>query len=98
MLMPDHVHLFCAPGIMDYPALGNWVSFWKSIAASIWPDHTVGKVWQKDFWDTQLRRGDSYAEKWEYVRMNPVRKELVRESADWPFQGEMNQLAWHDEV
>ncbi len=92
------MHFFCAPGITDYPALGKWVSYWKSLAAAVWPDQPVGKVWQRDFWDTQLRRGDSYAEKWEYVRMNPVRKGLVRESNQWPYQGEMNQLVWHGEV
>jgi len=50
--------------------------------------------WQSDCWDTQIRSGTHYHEKWEYVRLNPVRKELVEESDDWPWQGELNVLRW----
>ena len=52
------------------------------------------KLWQRDVWDTQLRNGNHYDEKWEYVRMNPVRKELVSEPDEWSFQGELNELQW----
>ncbi|MCX7916496.1 MAG: hypothetical protein N3A53_09385, partial [Verrucomicrobiae bacterium] len=54
------------------------------------------ELWQRDFWDTQLRRGESYSAKWEYVRYNPVRAGLVSDPADWPYQGELNILEWHD--
>jgi hypothetical protein len=49
-------------------------------------------LWQRDFWDTQLRSSDSYEQKWEYVRYNPVRHKLCLMAADWPFQGEIHQL------
>jgi hypothetical protein len=48
----------------------------------------------RDFWDTQLRRQESYDSKWEYVISNPVRAGLVKEPNDWPFQGELNVLPW----
>jgi REP element-mobilizing transposase RayT len=51
-------------------------------------------LWQRDGWDTQLRSGELYHEKWEYVRMNPVRKLLTDDPAKWPFQGELNELLW----
>jgi REP element-mobilizing transposase RayT len=51
-------------------------------------------LWQRDVWDTQLRSGVHYAEKWDYVRCNPVRKELVHAPDEWPFQGELNVLRW----
>ena len=53
-------------------------------------------IFQRDQWDTQLRTGESYASKWEYVRNNPVRKCLVARADDWPYQGELNILQWHD--
>ena len=53
-------------------------------------------IWQRDVWDRQLRRGDSYRDKWEYVRNNPVRHGLVECAEDWPYQGELNVLMWHD--
>jgi len=46
------------------------------------------------FLDTQLRRGESYDAKWDYVVANPVRAGLVSKSEDWPYQGEMNVLTW----
>ena len=30
--------------------------------------------------------------------MNPVRKRFVDESDGWLYQGELNQLMWHDAV
>jgi REP element-mobilizing transposase RayT len=53
------------------------------------------KLWQRDFWDRQLRSGDSYSEKWDYVHHNPVRASLVTEPDEWKFQGEMSVLRWH---
>ncbi len=48
----------------------------------------------RDFWDTQLRKEESCAEKWLYVVENPVRAGLVTRSSDWPYQGEMHSLNW----
>ena len=42
----------------------------------------------------QLRRAESYDQKWRYVIDNPVRAGLVEVTEDWPFQGEMNSLDW----
>lgn len=45
-------------------------------------------------WDTRLRRSENYQEKWHYLRENPVRKGLVQDSTDWPYQGTLNVLPW----
>src|SRR5690606_33262793 len=37
LLMPDHLHLFCSPGLRSAPPLMQWVAFWKSRAATDWP-------------------------------------------------------------
>jgi REP element-mobilizing transposase RayT len=95
VLMPDHLHFFCSPGTSPPESLTAWMRFWKSHAAQRWPDGTRS-VWQRDFWDTQLRSGESYAAKWQYVRENPVRAGLVEHPDDWPFQGELFPLDWHD--
>lgn len=96
ILMPDHIHLFCSPVGQEYPALTTWVQYWKSLSARAWPDRDAGKVWQRDFLDTQLRKSENYTEKWHYVMNNPVRAELVDASSQWPYQGELNELFWHD--
>lgn len=96
MIMPDHIHLFCSPVGLEYPPLKTWVTYWKSLSARTWPDKKAGKVWQRDFWDTQLRKGESYTEKWHYVVNNPVRAGLVEEALKWPYQGEICELQWHE--
>ena len=50
--------------------------------------------WQTDCWDTQMRNGDHYREKWLYVRNNPVRENLVETADQWPFQGELHAIQW----
>ena len=42
-----------------------------------------------DFFNHILRGDESYAEKWNYVRDNPVRAGLVRTADEWPYQGEI---------
>jgi len=96
VVMPDHVHLFCAPNSLQPVPLEQWVHLWKSRVSRRWPRPAEQPVWQKSFWDSQLRRGDNYSNKWEYVRQNPVRHGLAVKADHWAFQGELNVLDWHD--
>ena len=50
--------------------------------------------WQPGFFDHLLRHGESYAEKWEYVRQNPVRAGLASYPDDWLYQGEIVRLEY----
>lgn len=92
-VMPDHVHFFCSPGSWPPPPLRGWMAFWKNGMSRGFPALTL---WQRDFRDTQLRKEESYAAKWEYVRHNPVRHGLVDRADNWPYQGELHRLEWHD--
>ena len=135
VVMPDHIHFFCAPGTWPPYDFHKWMSFVKSTISRTFPlplrnqiedlvrmregaapsaprtAHTevrppdvarteprppMHHLFQMQCWDTQLRTSDSYAQKWEYVRNNPVRKGLCEKADDWPYQGELNVLAWHD--
>ena len=90
VVMPDHVHFFC----MAQPSgakrgLAQFVGQWKQ-----WTSKRLSRemslqepVWQPGFFDHVLRSRESYAEKWAYVRDNPVRAKLVEEWSDWPWQG-----------
>jgi putative transposase len=91
LLMPDHLHLFCAPRDLTV-TLQRWVSYWKREFSCL---HLLDAgAWQRDFWDTRLRRGENYSQKWNYVRENPVRKKLAKQPEDWLFQGQLNVLPW----
>ncbi len=92
VVMPDHIHLFCAPATSPAEPLKQWVKYWKALISLSWPRPKEQPIWQREFWDTQLRRAQSYESKWNYVVQNPVRAGLVTCAEDWPFQGELNIL------
>lgn len=85
IILPDHIHLFVR-GNADF-VLTDWVRLLKrrlSKALEISLPH-----WQEGFFDHIIRNSESYAEKWHYVRENPVRHGLVAQADDWPWQGEV---------
>jgi REP element-mobilizing transposase RayT len=93
VIMPDHVHFFCAPG-NDAKDLSIIMKFWKE-----WTSKKIKKecgrdgcIWQKEFFDHLLRNEESYVQKWDYVLKNPVRAGLVNEASKWPWQGEIEIL------
>ncbi len=85
LLMPDHCHLFVR-GNANF-SLGQWVKGLKR--ALQMPASGVTQHWQTGFMDHLLRNDESYRQKWLYVKENPVRAGLVKDSAGWPFQGEI---------
>ncbi len=96
LLMPDHIHLFCSPRSGMHHSLSQWVRYWKSIYTQKSNRETglQKTVWQRDYWDTQLRNNEKYAEKWQYVTNNSVRAGLVTNTEAWPYQGELNVLEY----
>jgi putative transposase len=96
VILPDHIHLFCAPNTFQPEPLKNWISFWKNQVTRAWPNRDQVPIWQPEYWDRQLRRGESYGEKWAYVESNPVRHGYVARADEWPYRGELNVLEWHD--
>lgn len=93
VIMPDHVHLFCAPN-SDF-SVRSWADYWKTQVARRWPTRHGGELLQRDGWDTQMRSGQMYSEKWDYMLDNPVRAGLCPTPEEWQFQGELNRLEWH---
>jgi putative transposase len=89
VFMPNHIHLFCGPATNPSQPLKQWVRYWKTIASKNWPRREQHPLWQRDFWDTQLRRSENYESKWLYVVNNPVRAGLSKCAEEWPFQNSM---------
>jgi len=94
VLMPDHVHFFASPA-EDAKPRAEWHKMWKSLSSRqlCGEFKLVPPLWQTDTFDHILRNKKSYAEKWNYVRENPVRKGLVKAAIEWPWQGELNILS-----
>ena len=59
------------------------VTLLKETQPSRLPPQRTG-FWQPGFFDHILRTDESYGEKWNYVRNNPVRAGLVKNAGDWP--------------
>ena len=79
LLMPDHLH-----GLFVFSAevsMRKAISDWKRFLAT-----QCGIKWQRDYFDHRIRQEESASEKWDYIRMNPVRKGLAIQPDDWPFQ------------
>ncbi len=95
VVMPEHVHFFAAPRRDDAKTLSQFLASWKRwTKRQIHAQGVSTFEWQAEFFDHLLRSGESYEEKWEYVRANPVRAGLVVTPDEWPFQGELNVLEW----
>jgi REP element-mobilizing transposase RayT len=93
VIMPDHVHFFCSAEL-ESKTLQTFMQRWKE-----WSSKRAKRelgfredLWQEEFFDHVLRSSESYREKWDYVRQNPVRAGLVANADDWPWQGEIEPL------
>jgi REP element-mobilizing transposase RayT len=94
VLMPDHLHAFVALDDREI-ALPAWMKALKnSLSKALRADGVEAPHWQKGFFDHVLRSGESYSQKWDYVRENSVRAGLVARWEDWPFLGQPHPLEY----
>jgi REP element-mobilizing transposase RayT/mono/diheme cytochrome c family protein len=77
-LMPDHLHALISFR-HDRP-MKHAMSDWKRFLA------TKLKIkWQRDFFHHRLRKDESYVEKADYIRANPIRAGLIAGRENWPY-------------
>jgi len=92
VLMPDHFHLFVRFTGNSMP-LSIWQKSLKNaISKTLRSASFASPHWEKGFFDHVIRSEESYDQKWEYVRRNPVRASLVDEPDAYPYAGEIFQL------
>jgi len=91
VIMPDHIHLFVRIG--SDSRLNDFVRLLKqALTKELRRLGEDGVIWQPGFFDRLLRHSESYFEKWNYIRENPVRAGLVEHLEDWPWQGEVVRI------
>ena len=78
LLMPDHAHALLA--FPQVESMRHVITNWKRYTA-----RQLGIQWQRDFFDHRLRDGENWQLKADYIRANPVRKELIARAEDWPW-------------
>jgi len=94
VLMPDHIH--CFAGFESAIAtVSNAIRFLKnSLSKTLKQLGNSPPYWQRGFFDHVLRSCESYSQKWEYVRQNPVRAGLASSPEEWLYQGEIHILPY----
>jgi putative transposase len=92
VIMPDHAHIFLSIA-EGSTTLSAWMKSLKNALSKIFRQQGHSSPhWQKGFFDHVMRSADSYSEKWDYVRSNPVRAGLVATPDAWPYQGTIHDL------
>lgn len=91
LLMPDHLHLFCAPRDLRF-TIEQWMTYWKREFSRAHLDQHW--EWQRKGAHHRLRHAREFSEKWQYVRENPLRQGLVKHLDEWPFSGTIHELRW----
>jgi putative transposase len=81
VVMPDHIDFF-VQGDLNFD-LGLWIRGLKRVVAAAVlggrkqvTASSQRSLWQRRFFDHIIRNNESYAQKWDYVRENPVQGEI----------------------
>ncbi len=88
VIMPDHVHLLLTPREVsqgEWHALSAIIHSLKSYTAQE-VNRRLGRkgpLWQDDYFNRIVRDEAEFLEKWNYIRNNPVTKELCDRPDEW---------------
>ena len=91
VVMPNHLHLFCAPNGIEAPSLERLMRYWKSLATRALANTAV-KSGNAIIGSPAAFR-ESYEEKWEYVR-NIRCGTVTSLSRGLALPGVLNELRW----
>jgi len=94
VVLPDHLHaIWTMP-----PGDSNYSLRWSLIKAGFSRMITMGErinrarkhkrergIWQRRFWEHQIRDDDDLARHIDYIHFNPVKHEYVKAPAEWPY-------------
>lgn len=98
VLLPEHIHcLWTLPaGDTDYSKRWGLIKAGFSKRMKICPPfyddasssrkrHRESSIWQRRFWEHQIRDEDDFRRHMDYIHFNPVKHGLATRAADWPY-------------
>ena len=98
VLLPDHMHcMWTLPeGDFDFSIRWNGIkSRFTKLAKNLLhkPElmspskhkHRESTIWQRRFWEHQIRDDNDYEKHMNYIHYNPVKHSYVNKAADWPY-------------
>ena len=98
VLLPDHMHCIWTLPENDSDFSRRWglvkAKFTKQNKARLhnetWMNQSKGKhrestIWQRRFWEHQIRDDDDFQKHVDYIHFNPVKHGYVDRVCDWPY-------------
>jgi putative transposase len=89
VIMPDHLHALWTLPPDDHDFSTRWMlikqRFSTGLEAPRRRSNGEVTVWQRRFWEHQVRDEDDYARHVDYIHYNPVKHGYVMRAAHWPF-------------
>jgi REP element-mobilizing transposase RayT len=90
VVMPDHIHLILKPVVSEPNAEFSLSKILQGIKGFSAREinkvrGTKGVLWQDENFDRIVRDYDEYLEKWNYIRLNPVKTGLCQYPEDYPY-------------
>ena len=98
VLLPDHLHCLWTLPPDDADFSGRWSLIKRRVSLSCaelykrddWIStsklkHRESTIWQRRFWEHQIRDQADYNRHVDYIHYNPVKHGLCNSPADWPY-------------
>lgn len=86
--MPDHLHLL-VEGKDENADLKRFVKFYKQKTGYIYRKDYGNPLWQVNYYEHVLRKGEETEAVAKYIWGNPVRKGIVEDYRDYPYSGSL---------
>jgi len=86
VIMPEHVHLLVSEperGLLANAIQSFKIASAKQSARRRARAGVASPLWQKRYYDRNIRDAEEFAEKLRYIHRNPVRRDLVERPEDW---------------
>jgi putative transposase len=98
VLLPDHLHCIWTLPEGDADFSTRWAVIKRAVSVACrgayhrdeWVTATKNKrrestMWQRRFWEHQIRSDEDFARHMDYIHFNPVKHGYVASASDWPY-------------
>ncbi len=85
VVMPSHLHLFLEVGDQDLKKAVEDFKRWTGHRAAAILAEDESRFWQREWFDHWSRSEEEDQKIVDYIRNNPVKAGLIKETEDWPW-------------
>jgi putative transposase len=94
VVLPDHLHALWTLPTDEADFSTRWMLIKAAFSRSIEPGEIIRRsrlqkgergIWQRRFWEHQIRDEDDLQRHLDYIQINPVKHGCVKRAVDWPY-------------